>query len=104
MSSDHSCLFSTAAPYYDLVDAPPSLGPLQDNGGLTYTRELLAMSLGLDMADPSSSLSVDQRSYFRPINWDGGEARSDLAFEWNSFPLTVFRWMPLIMKAPIVID
>ena len=37
----------------------PLLGPLQDNGGPTFTHALLAGSPALDAGDPASTLTVD---------------------------------------------
>src|SRR5206468_10890849 len=37
----------------DLLNVDPMLGPLQDNGGPTFTHELLTGSPGIDTGDPS---------------------------------------------------
>jgi hypothetical protein len=96
LSSDHSCGFSTSAPYYDLIDVSPTLVLLSLGyyGGPTETIALVAHGPAVDSADPVTSLTRDQRGYFRPM---GG--RSDIgAFEWNSVLLDLFSWLPLILK------
>jgi hypothetical protein len=37
----------------DQINTDPLLGPLQNNGGLTFTHELLKGSLAIDAGDPS---------------------------------------------------
>ncbi|MEM7530696.1 MAG: choice-of-anchor Q domain-containing protein, partial [Chloroflexota bacterium] len=59
LSEDGSC---SAA-----ISGDPNLGPLQDNGGDTFTMALLVGSLAIDAGDNASCLTTDQR----------GEARSD---------------------------
>ena len=44
----------------------PNLGPLQNNGGLTFTHALLPGSIAIDMGD--STLTTDQRGSFRPVD------------------------------------
>lgn len=63
--------------------AGSSFGPLQDNGGPTWTHALLPGSPALDAADPGYSPAVDQRGITRPQDGDGLLGpRSDLgAFE-----------------------
>jgi len=57
----------------DLLDKPANLGPLQDNGGPTFTHALLADSAALDAANPAAPGSgdptceaTDQRNVSRP--------------------------------------
>jgi len=45
----------------------PLLGPLQDNGGPTLTRELLTSSPAIDAG--GASVRYDQRGYIRPVDW-----------------------------------
>jgi CSLREA domain-containing protein len=45
----------------------PKLGPLQDNGGLTFTRLPLAGSPVLDQGD-SGGIGIDQRGFARPLD------------------------------------
>jgi hypothetical protein len=44
----------------------PKLGPLQNNGGPTFTRALLAGSPALNVGDPSLAGTADQRGVLRP--------------------------------------
>jgi hypothetical protein len=48
------------------VTADPQLGPLQDNGGFTRTMAIPFGSVAMSAADPSTSLSTDQRGETRP--------------------------------------
>lgn len=52
----------------DKANTDPMLDPLglQDNGGLTETIALLPASMAIDMANPASVLTVDQRGFGRP--------------------------------------
>jgi len=96
LSSDHSCGFSTSAPFYDLIDVPPSLVllTLGDYGGPTETIALVAHGPAVDTADPNTSLTRDQRGYFRPMF-----GRSDIgSFEWDSVQVNLFFWLPLLIK------
>jgi hypothetical protein len=44
----------------------PKLGPLQDNGGATYTRALLSESPAIDAGSPGACTATDQRGVARP--------------------------------------
>jgi predicted outer membrane repeat protein len=72
LSSDKSGTFLTAAG--DLTNITnPKLGPLQDNGGPTFTFALLPGSTAIDAGDDSLgglTPSIDQRGVLRPQ--DGG--------------------------------
>ncbi|MFN7874007.1 MAG: S8 family serine peptidase, partial [Pirellula sp.] len=75
-------------------DAIRWIGPLQDNGGSTWSHALLPGSPALDGANPASTLRMDQRGEFRPHDADGRfSPRSDIgaveAFE-GSIQGTVF--------------
>ncbi len=68
------------------------LGPLQDNGGPTFTRALLAGSIAIDKGN--SSLTTDQRGAPRPVDdpksASGGGNNSDIgAFEFQGTPPVV---------------
>lgn len=55
----------------------PRLGAVQDNGGRTFTQELLRGSPAIDAG--TTSLATDQRGVSRPQNGDGvGGAQSDV--------------------------
>jgi len=64
----------------------PGLGPLQDNGGPTFTHAVLSGSLARDKGH-SSGWSIDQRGFPRPVdnpivpNATGGDASDIGAFE-----------------------
>jgi hypothetical protein len=72
----------------DLPNTPPNLGPLQDNGGPTWTRALLPGSPAIDTADPASCPAIDQRSQPRPRDGDdNGTAICDIgAYEYQPPP------------------
>ncbi|MEZ6072942.1 MAG: choice-of-anchor Q domain-containing protein [Pirellulales bacterium] len=70
----------------------PLLGPLQDNGGPTFTHSLLSGSPAIDKGDPGLNpppYYLDQRAYVRVVDGDGDEeARADVgAVEFKSIPL-----------------
>ena len=50
----------------DIFNLPARLGPLQNNGGPTFTHALLPGSPALDAGDPESSVAFDQRGVARP--------------------------------------
>ena len=69
---------------YDLTsEGSLWLGPLQDNGGPTWTHALLYVNPATDAADPWSSPVADQRGIDRPQDGDGLRgSRGDIgAFE-----------------------
>ncbi|MCY2991008.1 MAG: S8 family serine peptidase [Planctomycetota bacterium] len=74
-----------AAQIGDQIDrfAPKLLGPLQANGGVTWTYALLPGSPAIDVADPADDAVEDQRGVVRPQDGDGAlGARTDVgAFE-----------------------
>jgi hypothetical protein len=69
----------------DRLNTDPMLGPLQDNGGPTFTHALLPGSLAIDKGN--SSLTTDQRGFTRPVdfpdipNAQGGNGSDIGAFE-----------------------
>jgi len=50
----------------DLSGVPPMFGPLQDNGGTTFTHALLPGSPAIDAGDDATCLALDQRNVNRP--------------------------------------
>ena len=61
------------------IGQPADLGPLNDNGGPTWTHALLPGSLGIDTGDPAGCFShdgvlldTDQRGFFRQDRCDRG--------------------------------
>jgi hypothetical protein len=75
----------------DQINTAPSLGPLQDNGGPTFTHALLPGSPAIDKGN-SGGVHADQRGFHRPIdlpgipNASGGDGSDIGAFEFGSFP------------------
>ena len=70
LSSDGTCPFNGPG---DLQNTDPKLGPLQNNGGPTFTQALLAGSPAIDAGNPNGCtdgngilLTTDQRGYPRP--------------------------------------
>ncbi|MEX0787972.1 MAG: CSLREA domain-containing protein [Anaerolineales bacterium] len=64
LDTDGSCGY--VAPN-SLVGVDPLLGPLQDNGGPTWTRALGPGSPAIDTASPTQCLAADQRGVPRPL-------------------------------------
>ena len=60
LNSDASSAFEFRAPG-DLSNVDPKLGPLQDNGGPTFTRAPLPGSPAIDAGDPANAPATDQR-------------------------------------------
>ena len=50
----------------NLISGSPLLGPLQSNGGTTFTHALLAGSRAIDAGDPTYCPNIDQRGVTRP--------------------------------------
>lgn len=66
----------------DLTGISPSLGPLADNGGATFTHALLSGSPAINAASNTSCPSTDQRGISRPQ-----QGTCDMgAYEYQSFP------------------
>lgn len=87
LSSDSSCV-SSFTHAGDLNNKDPRLGPLQNNGGPTPTRALLAGSPAIDSGNPQgctdsngSPLVTDQRGMPRPDPEDNGVGCDIGAFE-----------------------
>lgn len=90
LDSGNTCGFTATG---DQANTNPLLGPLQDNGGLTFTRALLAGSPAIDAGNPAGctdaqgvSLTTDQRGAARPVDGDGnGVAVCDVgAYEFGN--------------------
>jgi PKD repeat protein len=65
------------------VNADPQLGPLQDNGGPTFTRAISATSPAKDQGSNTGCPAFDQRGIIRPQN-----TTCDIgAFEYNAVPV-----------------
>ncbi len=57
----------------NLLGVDPMLGPLQDNGGPTFTHALLAGSPAIDAGSNAGCPATDQRGVARPQDGDGDE-------------------------------
>ncbi|OGO60744.1 MAG: hypothetical protein A2029_10550 [Chloroflexi bacterium RBG_19FT_COMBO_47_9] len=76
LDSGNSCEFSNTG---DLINTNPLLGPLQNNGGHTFTYALLPGSPAIDAGDDAQCPPTDQRYVPRPLDGDGdGEAVCDI--------------------------
>ena len=77
----------------DLLGVDPLLDVLADNGGPTWTHALLNGSPAGDAANPTSSLTSDQRGFARPRDVNGDAVfRSDIgAFEVQNL------WPPIVV-------
>ncbi|MBA7659246.1 hypothetical protein ES703_67220 [subsurface metagenome] len=75
----------------DLSNTDPLLGPLQDNGGLTFTHALLTGSPAIDAGDNTGCPATDQRGIARPLDSDGDStATADMgAYELDINPPTM---------------
>jgi hypothetical protein len=82
----------------DLVGINPKLGPLQDNGGPTWTHALLAGSPAIDAGDPNGAPSEDQRGVPRPQ----GPGFDTGAFEYLS-PTTIFSRIIVLSKTNLLL-
>jgi CSLREA domain-containing protein len=77
ISSDDSCGFDPANG--SLPNTNPRLGPLQDNGGATWTHALLVGSPAIDAGDDAQCPETDQRGVPRPLDGNGdNEAVCDI--------------------------
>src|SRR3989442_4403300 len=73
------------------INTDPMLGPLQDNGGPTFTHALLAGSPAIDQGKrdtiPALASNTDQRGFPRPVDFPaianaaGGDGSDIGAFE-----------------------
>jgi hypothetical protein len=84
----HSCGLSIANG--SMPDTSPLLGPLQDNGGPTWTHAPLPGSPAIDAAKPEYCPPADQRGVARPVDGDGdGEAICEIgSYEFRQATLT----------------
>jgi CSLREA domain-containing protein len=86
LDSGNTCLLSGPG---DLIDTDPLLGPLQDNGGPSWTHALSANSPAIDTADNNGCPVIDQRGAPRPVDGDGDDDPvCDMgAYEYGSEPV-----------------
>jgi hypothetical protein len=78
-----------------MPNTDPLLGPLQDNGGPTWTHALLYNSPAIDAGDPVNCTPTDQRGVARPIDGDSdGTAVCDIGAV--EFELIWGAYLPII--------
>jgi hypothetical protein len=97
LSSDAGGGFLTAIG--DQINTDPLLGPLQDNGGLTYTQALLTGSPAIDAGEPNFTPPpfTDQRGYARVFN-----GRIDIgSLEVQPSPTPTPRPTPIVLSGTI---
>ncbi len=93
----------------NITGTDPALGPLQDNGGPTFTHALLTGSPAIDSADNQSAPATDQRGRARPQDGDGnGSAIADMgAYELEASQSAVTavpainQWGALLLMGPL---
>ncbi len=75
----------------NILGLDPLLGPLQDNGGHTFTHALLPGSPAIDAGDNAGAPATDQRGYqrIRDANGDGNAVIDIGAFEIQGPPLRI---------------
>ncbi len=86
----------------DQINTDPLLGPIQDNGGGTFSFALLAGSPAIDAGDNAFCPTTDQRNVARPADGDGdGNAICDIgAYEYTGSPvITEMLFLPLIWRS-----
>jgi hypothetical protein len=82
----------------DLIGVDPKLGPLQDNGGPTWTHALLAGSPAIDAGDSAGAPAQDERGVPRPQ----GRGVDIGAFEYLS-PTTIFSRIVVLSKTNLLL-
>lgn len=90
----------TGTTTHNIIGRDPNLGALQDNGGTTWTRELLYGSPAID-AGSSPNVTSDQRGFPRPVDLSGISNADDGcdigAFEAQAKPKPGMPWLPMLL-------
>ena len=96
LDSDGTCQLTSTG---DMTNTNPILGPLQNNGGDTYTHALLFGSPAIDAGNDNECYLTDQRGVTRPQDGNGdGLAVCDIgSFELNASSVW-FIHLPTIMR------
>jgi predicted outer membrane repeat protein len=82
-----------------LPNTDPALGPLQDNGGLTWTHALLRFSPAIDAGGEAVCPPADQRGVLRPIDGDGdGLQMCDMGAYEADVPPAEEIYLPLLCR------
>lgn len=94
LDSGTSCNLSATG---DITDTAPLLGPLQDNGGPSWTHALLSSSPVIDAGSDAVCPATDQRGVSRPLDGDGdGTATCDIgAYEFELQKID----LPLVLRS-----
>ncbi|MFZ1396726.1 MAG: choice-of-anchor Q domain-containing protein [Candidatus Promineifilaceae bacterium] len=94
LASDNSCNLMAAG---DKNNTDPLLGPLQNNGGATFTHALLSNSPAIDTGNNTVCQISDQRGAIRPGDGDGnGSFVCDIgAYEATPLPAV---YLPMIIR------
>lgn len=97
LDSDDSCGFDPANG--SIPNTDPLLGPLQDNGGQTWTHALLDSSPAIDAGDKAHCPATDQRGIRRPQDGDwNGTAVCDLGAYEVPGPPPKEIFLPVVIK------
>lgn len=90
---DPTGIVFTSLPQDVAFNVPPMLGPLEDNGGPTFTHELLPGSIAIDHGSNVDAPDYDQTGAQRVVDGDGnGVATIDMgAYEFQNRPPRVLQ-------------
>lgn len=86
---------------HNKIGLNPQLGPLQDNGGSTFTHALFFFSPAVDAGNNANCATSDQRGFVRPVDGDDdGSAICDIgAFELSTVAVRRM-YLPVILRTP----